>query len=226
MSNPHTDCSTYIPLLQKTRLFSGIDPEEIRPMLSCLGAHAEHYEKGAVLFPEGGRIREIMIVAEGELHIQRYDYWGNGNIIQSIGPGDMFGEAYITREPVPLLNNVVAVADTTVICFDASRIMTTCASSCHFHAAVTRNLFFAISDRNRILVQKLGYMSQRTTKEKLMSYLSDESRRQGTSSFSIPFNRQQLADFLSVDRSAMSAELGRMRDEGLITFHKNAFTLL
>ena len=86
-------------------------------------------------------------------------------------------------------------------------------------------MFFAISDKNRRLVQKLGHMSGRTTRAKLISYLSEEAKRQKSSRFTIPFNRQQLADFLSVDRSAMSAELGRMRDEGMIEFEKNRFTL-
>ena len=91
---------------------------------------------------------------------------------------------------------------------------------------VVQNLFFALSEKNRKLVQKLGHMSKRTTREKLISYLSEVAKTQNSASFTIPFNRQQLADFLSVDRSAMSNELCRMRDEGLLNFRKNEFTLL
>ena len=91
---------------------------------------------------------------------------------------------------------------------------------------ILQNLFFAISEKNRKLVQKLGHMSKRSTREKLISYLSEEAKRQNGARFSIPFNRQQLADFLSVDRSAMSNELCKMRDEGLLRFDKNRFELL
>ena len=143
-----------------------------------------------------------------------------------IGAGEMFGEAYVAPESGVLLNDVLAVEDYTVIFFDVKRIITVCSSACRFHSMVVQNLFFAISEKNRKLVQKLGYMSRRTTREKLIAYLSEEAKRQNSSEFSIPFNRQQLADFLSVDRSAMSNELCKMRDEGLLEFEKSAFKLL
>ena len=113
-----------------------------------------------------------------------------------------------------------------MISFDVKRILTTCSSACRFHALVVQNLFFAISEKNRKLVQKLGHMSKRTTREKLISYLSEQAKKQNSGVFTIPFNRQQLADFLSVDRSAMSNELCKMRDEGLLKFDKNKFRLL
>ena len=140
--------------------------------------------------------------------------------------GDLFGEAYIAPESGVLLNDVVAVEDSEVIFFDVNRVITVCSSACRFHSMVVQNLFFAISEKNRALVQKLGHISKRTTREKLISYLSEEAGRQGSSCFCIPFNRQQLADYLSVDRSAMSGELCRMRDEGMIEFEKNKFRLL
>lgn len=143
-----------------------------------------------------------------------------------IGAGEMFGEAYVAPESGVLLNDVLTVEDCTVIFFDVKRIITVCSSACRFHSMVVQNLFFAISEKNRKLVQKLGYMSRRTTREKLIAYLSEEVKRQNSSEFSIPFNRQQLADFLSVDRSAMSNELCKMRNEGLLEFERSAFKLL
>ena len=138
----------------------------------------------------------------------------------------MFGEAYVSPDSGALLNDVVAVKDSSVIFFDIYRILSVCPSACKFHSLVIKNLFFEISEKNRKLVAKLGHISNRTTREKLLSYLSDEAKRNKSSAFSIPFNRQQLADFLSVDRSAMSNELCKMRDEGLIEFNKNRFVLL
>ena len=215
----------YVPLLEKTKLFSGVGDDDILSMLSCLNASVREYGKGQVAFRQGDTLRELMILAEGRLHIQREDYWGNLNLLNEIRPGEMFGEAYIVPNSGPLLNDVVAAEDSAALFFDMDRILTVCPSACPFHTRIVKNVFYTISDKNRRLVQKLSYMAQRSTREKLLSYLSDEAKRQSSSSFTIPFNRQQLADFLSVDRSAMSNELGKLRNEGLLDFHKNQFTL-
>ena len=216
----------YIPVLMKTRLFSGLGEEDIRAMLTCLQARLGTYKKGEYVLRQGERTEDIMVLAEGQLHIQRDDYWGNRSIINAVSPGDMFGEAYAAPESGPVQSDVLAVEDSAVIFFDVKRVITVCPSACRFHSIAVQNLFFAISEKNRKLVRKLGVMSRRTTREKLIAYLSEEAKSQGSSTFSIPFNRQQLADFLSVDRSAMSNELCRMRDEGLLEFEKNRFRLL
>lgn len=216
----------YLPVLQEAQLFSNVGADELRAMLSCLNATLRTYEKGAYIFRQGDPIRHITLLAEGELLIQRDDHWGNRSIISHIAPGEMFGEAYLAPNSGMILNDVVAEQSSAVFFFDVRQLMTTCPSACPFHTRVVQNLFYAISEKNRTLVQKLGHMSRRTTREKLLSYLSEESGRQQSNTFTIPFNRQQLADFLSVDRSAMSSELGRMREEGLIDFDRSRFTLL
>ena len=216
----------YIPVLKRTRLFSGVSEDGIAAMLSCLDSKLREYKKGEYVFRQGEHLNHITVLVDGDLHIQRDDYWGNRSIIHRIAIGEMFGEAYITPESGALLNDVVATQDSTVIFFDAKRIITVCSSACRFHSMVVQNLFFAISDKNRKLVQKLGHVSKRSTREKLISYLSEEAKSQNSASFIIPFNRQQLADFLSVDRSAMSNELCKMRDEGLLAFNKSEFKLL
>lgn len=216
----------YIRTLKGTKLFAGVAENEICSMLSCLDVRAEEYGKGEYVIHQGEHISTIMVLADGKLHIQQDDYWGNRSIIGNITAGEMFAEAYLAPESGSVLNDVVAVEDSTVIFLDARKIMTVCSSACRFHSIVVQNLFFTISEKNRKLVTKLGHISKRTTREKLISYLSEESGRYNSAEFSIPFNRQQLADFLSVDRSAMSAELCRMRDEGLLRFNKNHFILL
>ncbi len=216
----------YLPILKKTKLFSGVGEDDVASMLSCLGARLEGYKKGEFVLRQGEHLSDIVVLVEGKLHIQKDDYWGNRSILGLIDVGEMFGEAYVSPESSVLLNDLVAVEDSTAIFFDVNRIITTCPSACRFHLMVVQNMFFSISEKNRKLVQKLGHMSKRTTREKLISYLSEEAGRQNSSSFSIPFNRQQLADFLSVDRSAMSNELCKMRDEGLLEFEKNRFSLL
>lgn len=215
----------YSSVLKKTQMFSGVSEEEMSGMLGCLGARMRTYPKGEYVLRQGQHLEDITVLVEGGLLIQKDDYWGNRSILGHISVGEMFGEAYAAPESGPLLNDVVAIEDSAVIFFDVKRILTTCSSACHFHSLVVQNMFFAISEKNRKLVQKLGHMSKRTTRDKLISYLSEEAKRQHSSSFTIPFNRQQLADFLSVDRSAMSNELCRMRDEGLLNFEKNRFEL-
>lgn len=216
----------YISILKNTQLFSGASDEDIEAMLGCLQAKLCTYNRGEYVMHEGERVERLMMLAEGRLHIQRDDYWGNRSIISTVGEGEMFGEAYCAPESGAIMNDVLAVEDSAVIFLDIGKLLTVCPNGCKFHAMAVKNLFFAISEKNRKLVRKLGYMSKRTTREKLMNYLSDEARRQNSSTFCIPFNRQQLADFLSVDRSAMSNELCRLRDEGLIEFEKNRFRLI
>jgi len=215
----------FVPVLKKTKLFSGVGDEEISTMLSCLGASLFTYKKGEFVLRQGEHLSNILVLVEGSLHIQRDDYWGNRSILGHIGIGEIFGEAYAAPDSGTLLNDVIAVEDSAVYFFDVKRVISTCSSACRFHTMVVQNLFFAISEKNRTLVQKLDYLSRRTTREKLISYLSEEAKKQNSPRITIPFNRQQLADYLSVDRSAMSSELGRMRDEGLLEFEKNRFRL-
>ena len=216
----------YFAILKRTILFSGVGEDEIEAMLDCLGAKVTRFSKGEFVFREGEFLTQIAVLLEGELHIQRDDFWGNRSIVNRIAAGEMFGEAYISPDSGALLNDVVAVQDSALMFFDVQRILTSCRNACKFHAITIRNLFFAISEKNRRLVAKLGHISKRTTREKLLSYLSDEAKRHNSAVFEIPFNRQQLADFLFVDRSAMSNELCKMRDEGIIQFEKNRFKLI
>ena len=216
----------YHSILKNTQLFTDVLEEELDAMLSCLDARVRSYKKGEYVFHRGDLLRDITVLVDGVLHIQQDDYWGNRAIVHRIGVGEMFGEAYAASADGPLLNDVVAVEDSEVLFLDVRRVLTVCSSACRFHAQVVQNLFFAMSEKNRKLVQKLGHMSKRSTREKLISYLSEEAGRNRSGSFVIPFNRQELADFLSVDRSAMSAELCKMRDEGLLRFQKNQFELL
>ncbi len=216
----------YIPILKKTSLFAGIFDEEIEAMLSCLQAKIHTYKKGEYIYRQGEHIENISILLEGKLCIQNDDYWGNCSIINVLNVGEMFGEAYVTLDSDAIANDVVATTDSTVIFLNVNKILTVCSSACRFHTMLIKNLFYAISMKNRALVQRIGHLSRRSTREKLLSYLSDEARRNNSASFEIPFNRQQLADFLFVDRSAMSNELCKMRDEGLLIFEKNRFKLL
>lgn len=216
----------YLDILKRTQLFSGVGDDEISTMLNCLQARLLTCKKGEYVFRQGERIDNIMVLVDGKLLVQHDDFWGNRNIVHVIRIGEIFGESYVAPESGVLLNDVIAETDSCIILFNIKRILTVCSAACRFHSIVIQNLFFSISEKNRKLVQKIGHMSKRSIRTKLLSYLSDEAKKNNTSQFAIPFTRQQLADFLCVDRSAMSNELCKMRDEGLLQFEKNQFTLL
>lgn len=211
--------------MKNCQLFEGISEEEMESMLDCLGAVRHRYEKGEYVFHRGERIHTIALLLEGCVHIQREDYWGNLSILNEISEGEVFGEVYACLGNEEMLNHAVAVRTSMVLFLDMQKLLENCPSSCSFHTRLIRNLLTVLASKNLILARKLQHMSQRTTREKLLSYLSEQSLKAESASFDIPFNRQQLADFLSVDRSAMSAELCRMRDEGLLEFQRNHFVL-
>lgn len=215
----------YFSLFKRTNLFLDIAEEEMESLLCCLGANERSYEKGECIFLRGEQIMSVAMLLKGCVHIQKEDYWGNLSILNEILPGEIFGEVYACLRNDLILNNAVAVKQSNVLFLDMNKVLTICPTACPFHGRLIKNLLSIMALKNKALTQKLEHMSQRTTREKLRSYLSEQSLKAGCSSFDISFNRQQLADFLSIDRSAMSHELSKMRDEGMISFHKNHFVL-
>lgn len=216
----------YLPLLKRSELFHNIAEEEIESMLSCLMAEKKSYQKGECIFRQGEQIPALALLLEGNVHIQKEDYWGNLSILNEIVEGEVFGEVYACLGKEEILHNAIAVKESAVLLLNIHKILTVCPSACPFHGQLIQNLLTVMASKNKVLTQKLEHMSKRTTREKLLSYLSEQTIKAGSSSFDISFNRQQLADYLSVDRSAMSNELCKMRDEGMLSFHKNHFELL
>lgn len=213
-------------LLQCAPLFRGVKPEEIREMLPCLGAHRRMYQKGAFIFQRGQHTSEIGLVLSGAVHILRDDFWGNRTILGRADIGNLFAEAYACVEGENIDVSVMAVAPTEILFLNAAKMLHTCTVSCPFHNRLIENLVGVLAQKNLMLAQKIEHMSKRTTQAKLLSYLSAESLRQGSAEFDIPYNRQQLAEFLSVDRSAMSGELSKLQRAGVLRYHKNHFELL
>lgn len=220
----------YLSLIRAAHLFHGIDEKDTLKLLRCLNSTVHKYKHGEYIFRAGQRLTLFAILLEGRVYIQNDDYWGNRSILNELSAGEVFGESYAvvseeTQEAPPLLNDVVAVTDCSVLFSDTERVFFPCETACACHSVLLLNLFSVLAERNRLLTEKLGHMSKRTTREKLLSYLSCRQALTGSSSFRIPFNRQQLADFLSVDRSAMSNELCKMRNEGILDFCRSDFTL-
>ncbi len=213
-------------ILKFTPLFREIEGAELEALLSCLGAKVAIYKKGETVFFCGEHIERFGIVLSGQVQVFQDDYYGNRSILAHIDPGNLFGESFANGEIKTLPVSVIATAESEILFIECYKIASPCSKACVFHRRLIQNMLRIVSMKNVALTQKLEFTSKRTTKEKLLSYLSFQAQKAGGGSFSIPFNRQELADYLFVDRSAMSAELSKLRDDGVLKFDKNRFELL
>ena len=215
----------YLSLLTSL-IFQGFSAEELDALVRCMGCTFRAYKKGEAVYLAGDRAREIGIVVSGRVHIVKDDAWGNSNIIAKISGGEMFAEAAVCGGPGILSFTVRATADTAIMFVDFQRVITTCTSACAFHTLLIRNMIGVIARNNILLVGKMEHITKRTTRDKLLSYLSEQAKLHDSGNFEIPFDRQQLADYLSVERSALSAELSRLKADGMINYRKSYFELL
>lgn len=213
------------PVLYQSPLFQGTTPEETGEMLACLGAERRSFEKGAVLYHTGDTVEFLGLVLRGSVQIESNDAWGRRSILDSVGPGQVFAETYACLPEEPLMVDVVAAESCEVLFLNMARLLRTCSNSCAHHARLVQNLLALTARKNLTLSRRMFHTAPKTIRGRLLSYLSFQADRQGSRRFAIPFDRQQLADYLGVDRSALSSELGRMRDEGLIAFRRNVFEL-
>ena len=215
----------FLPIIRSSTLFSGISAEELTAMLSCLDTKSESFLKDAFLLRAGDTAESIGLVLSGNVLIVQEDIWGNRNILSKAGPGQTFAAAYACAPGSVLNVSVLAETPVTAMFLNVKRVLNVCPSACAHHSRIIRNLLGELAEKNLRFGEKLTHMGQRTTRAKLMSYFSAEAQRLGTYEFDIPFSRQQLADYLAVERSGLSQELGKMRDEGLLSFRKSHFVL-
>ena len=227
MKGKRTEKSGIKPIpFPESALFSGMEPKDVESVLSCLSARKRIYEKGSVILSSGSQVRSLGLVVSGRAEIVRDDYWGNRQVIGTVGPGELFGEAYACIQGEPLMVSVLASERCEILFLEIQRVFTVCSPACGYHSRLIRNLLTIMARKNLMLTRKIDHMSQRTIREKVMAYLSCEAERWGNEAFEIPFNRQQLADYLAVDRSALSAELSKMQKDGLIEYEKNRFRII
>lgn len=212
--------------MKESKLFEGIQEQDIKTLLNCLAAKKQNFSKNAFVFSAGDSAAATGLVISGRLQIIKEDYWGNRTIIDLLTRGDVFGEAFACAEMNSIPVSVMASEATEVLLMDYQKLVSVCPSSCPFHTKIVRNMMKILARKNITLMQKMEHITKRNTREKLLSYLSAQALLQRSDHVTIPFNRQELADYLAVDRSAMSAELGKMKADGLIVFQKNNFTLM
>jgi len=216
----------YFDLLKSLDLFERISDIDLENMLNCLDAKLCVYEKDNMIFLTGDAISKVGIVLSGSVQVIKEDFLGNRTVLVQLSSGDIFGETFacagVTKSPV----TVLAVTGCEVLLVDYKKIITTCSSACIFHTRLIENMLKLLAKKNLMLNQKIELISKRTTREKLMSYFTIQMDKSKSNRFITSFTRHELADFLCVDRSAMSRELSKMRDEGLLTFKGNQFEIL
>ena len=211
--------------LQSTLLFQGSSTEEIGAMLKCLGTKEQSFSRGTVILHAGDTVRSIGLVLAGRVQIENDDLWGNKSVLDSVGPGQVFAETYACIPGEPMMVSAVAAENCDILFLNASRVLTSCPSACSHHSRLVQNLLLLSARKNLNLSRRIFHTSPKSIRGRLLSYLSFQAAVHQSREFTIPFTRQQLADYLSVDRSAMSAELGRMRDEGILETERNYFQL-
>ena len=216
----------YLSLLHSNPLFTGIAPTDLLNMLNCVDAQFKSYKKDNIILLAGDPPSFIGIVITGQVKICKEDAEGNESIISELSANDIFAEVFVCANISYMPVNVIALQDTAILQLNYQRIVNTCSNSCAFHGVLITNMLKLIAKKNIILTQKMEVLAKRSTREKIWSYLNICRQSQQSPSIIIPYNRNQLADYLCVDRSALSRELSRMRDDGILAFHKNHFELL
>ena len=213
-------------VLSRSRSFAGVKAEDLPAFLADLKATVTSFAADDVVMAAGAPVTAIRAVIAGEVQMTEEDVFGNRTIFGSARPGDLFGEALAISGVQEGFVTVVAVSDATVLSIEVSEILRDGGAFAQQRQALERNLMQTMARRNMQLHQKLACLQCRRTRDKVLTYLGSVSRQRHATTFSIPMSRQELADFLCVDRSALSTELGKMRAEGLIDFEHNTFKLL
>jgi CRP-like cAMP-binding protein len=213
-------------VLKKSGLFRNLTEDEMNEALRSLSIIKRGYKKGSFILNAGDTTGTVGMVLFGSVTIENNDIWGNRTVLSRAGAGEVFAEAYALLENEPLVVDVSANDPATVAFIDLSELWRGTNGSSGWRSKLLYNLLIIAMQKNRLLSERSFHTSPKSARGRIMAFLSSVSLRKGSSEFTIPFDRQEMADYLNLDRTALSKELGRMRNEGLIEFHKNRFKLL
>lgn len=216
----------YFGILKKCPLFRNVREADYIKIINCLGGHAVKYQKDQMILEKGEASRYICVVLSGSVQVVRDYSNGRRVIISRISPSGIVGEAVAITENAYVPVDVIAETDCEILLIDGIRVMNPCHKNCHFHINLIKNLLDELAIKNIWLTQRIEITSRKTTRDKLMAFLNMVAKDHGGNEFTIPFDRQELADFLGVERSAMSAEISRLRAEGILESNRNHFRLL
>ena len=216
----------YYNQIKNSPVFYGMNDDELRGLLECFSARIRKYEKEEMIIRQGDMISNIYLILAGEVNIEKDSYWGRRIIIARLSRNDNLALSFVGSKDVESSIDAIAIKETLVLVLGYEKCTSMCQNACTRHKVLINNLFQILSKENIELIQKIENVSQKTIRDKLLTYLSNEAQKRHTNSFDIHFNRQDLADYLNVDRSAMSFELSKLQKEGLIEYNKNHFELL
>jgi len=204
-------------------LFNGVGAGDFEKVAGCIESKTKNYPKDDIVLLAGGSVGFIGLVLSGSVRVIKEDIEGNIMILTELTKPDIFGEVFacagIDRSPV----TVIAAEECEILFINYKKVIASCSLACAFHSKLIENMLNLIAKKNLMLNQKIEILSKRTTREKLLALF--EMHQNAAKKFTLPYNREEMAQYLCVDRSAMSHELCKMRDEGLLRFHKNVFEL-
>jgi CRP-like cAMP-binding protein len=210
----------------RSPLFAGIAPTDMEGMLGCIGYHVRAFQKGEIIAFEEENINHVGVVLSGAVDMIKEDVWGNRTMLLRSYPEDIFGETFACGEDNLSVVTFVAAQDCKVLFLSFCRVMHTCTHACVFHQTLIENMVRIIARKNRELMRKVEVVSKKTLREKILAYLSIQAQSQGKKQFEIPLGRLEWAEYLCADRSALTRELAKMKEEGLIDYHRNSFKIL
>ena len=207
-------------------LFCGIKSEDLNPMLSCIGYHISTFRKGDIVAFEEENIKHIGIIMSGAVDMVKEDLWGNKTMLLRMRKDELFGETFACGEDNLSVVTFVVSEAAKILFMPFDRVMHSCTIACQFHHRLIENMVHIIANKNRDLMRKVEVVSKRTIREKLLAYLSIQAQVQESRYFEIPLGRVELAEYLCVDRSALTRELVKMKDDGLIDYDRNCFRII
>ena len=215
----------YLEILKKCPLFEGIEDSDLLKMLTCLGVKTDFYDKKYTVLSEATPAKYIGVVLSGSVQVIQVDYYGNRSILSGLSAGEVFAEAFACAEVGSMPVSVIANEPCEIMMIDSSHILHTCQNNCGFHQRLIYNLMKDLATKTILFHQRIEVTSKRTTRDKLLTYLMMQAKRAGSREFDIPFDRQELADYLEVERSGLSSEIGKLRREGILDSEKKHFVL-
>ncbi len=213
-------------MYQSSKLFEGIKPEELKRILVCIKAYEKSYSKNSYIILQGDKVTSFGVVMAGSVDIVKENIYGNRRLITTIEKDMIFAESLVAAgwDESPI--SAVAKENCRVLFIPLDRLLIMCSSSCSFHNKLIINLIEMLATKNLLLTQKLDYLTSRTTRERIAKYFIDTANRNGKTTIKIPYNRNQLAEYLGVDRSVLSRELSKLKSEGILEFDKNTFHIV
>ena len=216
----------YTPNYMEIPLFQGLDREEINEVLQKFHGLIKHFPKSDYIYLAGDCVENLCVVLEGTVQMIKEDIWGEKSVIANLGAGSVFAENFLGQLGDRSSVSYFVASDSEVLMLPLGRTLFDSDTSSKASQRLICNIVSILADNNTRLIEKTEILCKKTLRSKILAYLEQEARNHGCRSFTIPFNRTDLANYLDADRSALTRELARMKEEGLIDFTKNSFELL